>query len=162
MYTLAIELSGNGEVPDTDRAIYFSNRAMAKMTFQVLCAFGGANMCPPPPSSFALLLSPETCNSLTLPSRTRPQCLSRQNYDGVIEDCSAALELNPEHTKSLLRRAKAYEAIEKFSKALADYRWRTACVDFLFVDKFASQARPGCGSAVNPPLPFDVWVVLFD
>lgn len=39
----------------------------------------------------------------------------------IIEDCSAALKLDPMHVKALFRRGNAYEATEKYKKALADF-----------------------------------------
>jgi stress-induced-phosphoprotein 1 len=39
----------------------------------------------------------------------------------VIEDCTAALDINPMHVKSLIRRAQSYEAMEKMDLALKDF-----------------------------------------
>ena len=39
----------------------------------------------------------------------------------VVEDCSAALQLNARHPKALLRRAMALEQQERFAKAAEDY-----------------------------------------
>ena len=38
----------------------------------------------------------------------------------IIADCSEALKLNPKYVKALVRRARAYEKIEKFDEALTD------------------------------------------
>jgi len=48
---------------------------------------------------------------------------NRQLYkpDEVIADCTAALELVPTHCKALVRRAQAYESMEKYKKSLADF-----------------------------------------
>lgn len=48
---------------------------------------------------------------------------NRQLYepDRVIADCSEALQYNAKHVKALIRRAQAYESIEKYKKALADF-----------------------------------------
>jgi tetratricopeptide (TPR) repeat protein len=48
---------------------------------------------------------------------------NRQLYmpDKVIEDCTEALSLNPNHFKALVRRGQAYESMEKYKKALADF-----------------------------------------
>ncbi|KAJ3331475.1 hypothetical protein HDU76_003081 [Blyttiomyces sp. JEL0837] len=47
--------------------------------------------------------------------------LKTGNYNGAIADCNQVQELNSKDTKSLLRRATAYEAIEKWKDALSDY-----------------------------------------
>ncbi|KAJ3112877.1 hypothetical protein HDU96_004060 [Phlyctochytrium bullatum] len=43
------------------------------------------------------------------------------DHNGVIDDCTEVQLLNPEDTKSLLRRATAYEAKEKWELAKKDY-----------------------------------------
>lgn len=47
----------------------------------------------------------------------------RQLYlpERCIEDCTKALEIDPLHQKVLIRRAQAYESMEKYKKALADF-----------------------------------------
>ncbi|XP_029447659.1 sperm-associated antigen 1 isoform X2 [Rhinatrema bivittatum] len=44
------------------------------------------------------------------------------NCTGCIEDCSRALELQPFAIKPLLRRAMAYESIERYRQAYIDYK----------------------------------------
>nr|XP_033789026.1 sperm-associated antigen 1 [Geotrypetes seraphini]XP_033789027.1 sperm-associated antigen 1 [Geotrypetes seraphini]XP_033789028.1 sperm-associated antigen 1 [Geotrypetes seraphini] len=44
------------------------------------------------------------------------------NYNVCIEDCSRALELQPFFLKPLLRRAIAYESIERYRQAYVDYK----------------------------------------
>jgi len=44
------------------------------------------------------------------------------NFDGTIEDCSQVLEHKPDDVKSLIRRAQAYEACERYKSALQDVR----------------------------------------
>lgn len=44
------------------------------------------------------------------------------NFDGTIEDCSAVLEAEPENTKALVRRAQAFEAVERYKLALQDVK----------------------------------------
>lgn len=39
-------------------------------------------------------------------------------YETVVEDCTAALELDPSYVKALLRRAQAKEHLEKYDLAL--------------------------------------------
>lgn len=43
------------------------------------------------------------------------------NYPAVIADCTAALEIDPNHAKALIRRAIAFEGNEKWKLALEDY-----------------------------------------
>ncbi|CAG5125600.1 unnamed protein product [Candidula unifasciata] len=45
---------------------------------------------------------------------------NQKNYKNVIEDCTAALQLNPRYSKALARRSKAYEVLEKYREALED------------------------------------------
>lgn len=45
--------------------------------------------------------------------------VSSQQYETVVEDCTAALELDPRYVKALLRRAQANENLEKYDLALA-------------------------------------------
>nr|BAN20706.1 conserved hypothetical protein [Riptortus pedestris] len=42
--------------------------------------------------------------------------------ESAIEDCSKAIELEPNYVKALLRRAQLYENSEKLDEALADYK----------------------------------------
>ena len=44
------------------------------------------------------------------------------NFDGVIEDCSAVLECDPENVKALVRRAQAFEGVERYRFALQDVK----------------------------------------
>lgn len=48
----------------------------------------------------------------------------RQLYDSkaVVDDCTEALKLNPNHVKALLRRGQALESLEKFKDALEDFK----------------------------------------
>ncbi|OCK80081.1 mitochondrial precursor protein [Lepidopterella palustris CBS 459.81] len=43
------------------------------------------------------------------------------NWDKVIEDTTAAINLDNEYVKALNRRANAYEAVDRYSEALLDY-----------------------------------------
>lgn len=47
----------------------------------------------------------------------------QQRWDGkaVIADCDKALDLVPTHVKALVRRAQAYESLEKYAQSLADF-----------------------------------------
>jgi len=42
------------------------------------------------------------------------------NFDGVISDCTAVLEVDPENIKALIRRAQAFEGLERYRFALQD------------------------------------------
>lgn len=44
------------------------------------------------------------------------------NFDGTIADCTEVLEHKPDDIKSLMRRAQAFEACERYKLALADTR----------------------------------------
>ena len=44
------------------------------------------------------------------------------NFDGVIEDCTAVLEVDPENVKALVRRAQAFEGVERYRFALQDVK----------------------------------------
>lgn len=50
----------------------------------------------------------------------------RWNYSEVVEDCDKCLEISPRHVKALVRRAQAYEALEKYKKSLADFELATS------------------------------------
>merc|ERR1711874_852139 len=42
------------------------------------------------------------------------------NFDGTIEDCTAVLEIEPDNVKALIRRAQAFEGVERYRFALQD------------------------------------------
>jgi stress-induced-phosphoprotein 1 len=44
------------------------------------------------------------------------------NFDGTIADCTSVLEQKPDDVKSLIRRAQAFEACERYKSALQDVR----------------------------------------
>jgi len=44
------------------------------------------------------------------------------NFDGVIEDCTAVLEVEPDNVKALVRRAQAFEGVERYRFALQDVK----------------------------------------
>jgi len=44
------------------------------------------------------------------------------NFDGTIEDCSMVLEIEPENVKALIRRAQAFEGVERYRFALQDVK----------------------------------------
>lgn len=48
--------------------------------------------------------------------------LLTKDYEGTIKHCTSALEINPEYTKALWRRAEAYDATNKYREALDDLK----------------------------------------
>lgn len=44
------------------------------------------------------------------------------NFDGTIGDCTAVLEIKENDPKALIRRAQAFEAVERYKSALQDVR----------------------------------------
>jgi stress-induced-phosphoprotein 1 len=44
------------------------------------------------------------------------------NFDGVISDCTAVLEVDPQNVKALIRRAQAFEGVERYRFALQDVK----------------------------------------
>ncbi|KAJ1910814.1 HSP70/90 co-chaperone [Tieghemiomyces parasiticus] len=49
--------------------------------------------------------------------------LELQNYRRVLNDCHAALQINPKNVKALYRSARACRALEKYEEALECCRW---------------------------------------
>jgi len=53
----------------------------------------------------------------------RSACFKQlSNFDGTIEDCSMVLEADPENVKAILRRAQAFEAVERYKFAMQDVK----------------------------------------
>lgn len=44
------------------------------------------------------------------------------NPDAVVADCTEAIELSPNYAKAYIRRAQAYENLEKYNEALEDFQ----------------------------------------
>mmetsp|Transcript_22764 Transcript_22764/g.64450 ORF Transcript_22764/g.64450 Transcript_22764/m.64450 type:complete len:326 (-) Transcript_22764:323-1300(-) len=44
------------------------------------------------------------------------------NFDGTISDCTAVLEVEPDNVKALVRRAQAFEGVERYRFALQDVK----------------------------------------
>lgn len=44
------------------------------------------------------------------------------HFDAVIEDCTSVLEIDPENVKALIRRAQAFEGVERYRFALQDVK----------------------------------------
>ena len=80
--------------------------------------------------SFPLSLPPSLLPSFPTGSEialkvfsNRAACYKQlSNFDGVISDCTSVLEVKPDDVKSLLRRAQAFEAVERYKMALQDVR----------------------------------------
>ncbi|KAG9513569.1 hypothetical protein E4T52_13579 [Aureobasidium sp. EXF-3400] len=60
------------------------------------------------------------------------------NWERVIEDTTAAVNLDPEYVKALNRRAHAYEQTNKYSEALLDYT--ASCIIDAFRNTQAAEA----------------------
>lgn len=71
----------------------------------------------------------KACKNNEKDTKIKLDCLAnraacnRQLYlpDECIADCTAALEIDPQHVKCLIRRAQAFESMEKYKAALADF-----------------------------------------
>ena len=44
------------------------------------------------------------------------------NFDATIEDTTAVIDVEPENVKALVRRAQAFEAVERYKLALQDVK----------------------------------------
>ncbi|XP_027632031.1 sperm-associated antigen 1 [Tupaia chinensis] len=65
----------------------------------------------------------ESADDLSILYSNRAACyLKEGNCSGCIQDCNRALELHPFSMKPLLRRAMAYETLERYGKAYVDYK----------------------------------------
>lgn len=62
------------------------------------------------------------CNQDPVYYSNRAACYSAiKDWDKVVEDTTAAVNIDPEYIKALNRRANAYESLGKFSESLLDY-----------------------------------------
>lgn len=53
----------------------------------------------------------------------RAACFKQiSNFDGVIADCTSVLEVEPDNVKALVRRAQAFEGVERYRFALQDVK----------------------------------------
>jgi len=69
----------------------------------------------------------------------RAACYNAQGeWDKVIEDTTAAINLDNEYVKALNRRANAYEHLEKYSEALLDFT--ASCIIDSFRNESSAQA----------------------
>jgi hypothetical protein len=75
---------------------------------------------------YALPLSLYMALTIWCPKSTfygnRAACYSSlHSYELVIADCSSSIHLNMNYTKVIVRRAQAYEALEKYDEALTGF-----------------------------------------
>jgi len=63
-------------------------------------------------------------SELALKALSNRAACSKQisHFDGTIEDCTAVLEIDPENVKALVRRAQAFEGVERYRFALQDVK----------------------------------------
>ncbi|CAI5984870.1 unnamed protein product [Closterium sp. NIES-65] len=66
----------------------------------------------------------------------RAMChLQLKDYDACVTESTAAIDLKPDYVKAIMRRAQAWEKLDKLEEALGDYK------KVLEVDKTNTQAR---------------------
>ncbi|TPX48562.1 hypothetical protein SeMB42_g01503 [Synchytrium endobioticum] len=68
------------------------------------------------------ILPPGHLNLVTVYNNRAAARLKTGQYKGVVDDAAAVLEIDKRDCKSLLRRAAAYEAMEKWAEARDDYK----------------------------------------
>jgi stress-induced-phosphoprotein 1 len=65
----------------------------------------------------------DDCSNLYALCISYPACYKQiSNFDGVISDCTAVLEGDPDNVKALIRRAQAFEGVERYRFALQDVK----------------------------------------
>ena len=66
----------------------------------------------------------KSLSDLALKAHSNRAACNKQisNFDGVIEDCTAVLEIDHENVKALVRRAQAFEGVERYRFALQDVK----------------------------------------
>lgn len=72
----------------------------------------------------ALKSSGKAQSELALKAYSNRAACNKQisHFDGTIEDCTAVLEIDPENVKALIRRAQAFEGVERYRFALQDVK----------------------------------------
>ena len=98
----------------------------------------------------AIELAPPRAPERAVFYANRAACCSKAGeYADVVQDCNAALELQPDYVKALLRRAQARESLEDFHEALEDMK-RVAELD---PSVKVRQHRPAVASSARPHWP---------
>ncbi len=88
----------------------------------------------PPDADFATDRAAILCN--------RAACwLQLERFQEVVDDCTAALELQPSYLKALVRRSAAYERIDKLDEALADAKAAHELDSELFAERIPELQR---------------------
>jgi len=69
--------------------------------------------------------APENSNPVALKALSNRSACYKQisNFDGTISDCTQVLEYEPDNIKALVRRAQAFEAVERYKLALQDVKY---------------------------------------
>ncbi len=100
------------------------NHAYGKKDYnKAIQLYGKAILCKPDPIFYS----------------NRAACFNAQgDWDKVIEDTTAAINLDSEYVKALNRRANAYEHMEKYSEALLDFT--ASCIIDGFKTESSAQA----------------------
>jgi stress-induced-phosphoprotein 1 len=70
----------------------------------------------------ALELTTDTAERAILYSNRAAAWGQYQNHSKIVEDCNSCLALDPRNAKALMRRGQAYEGLEKYPQALADFK----------------------------------------
>ena len=65
------------------------------------------------------------------------------NFDGTISDCTAVLEVEPDNVKALIRRAQAFEGVERYRFALQDVK--VSCCFILLIIYYYHHFRSSDG-----------------
>jgi len=91
----------------------------------------------------ALSMKPDASDRTTILSNRAACYMQFHSYENVIRDCTEAVQIQPQNTKALIRRALACEGLEKWQKALDDFR------AVLAIDPSASVAQQGANRVQN-------------
>lgn len=69
--------------------------------------------------------TPDKSSELCLKAYSNRSACYKQlsNFDGTIADCTAVLDSDPNNVKALVRRAQAFEAVERYKSALQDIKY---------------------------------------
>jgi stress-induced-phosphoprotein 1 len=72
----------------------------------------------------ALLKAKKGADPLALKAYSNRAACYKQisNFDGTIADCTSVLEVEPDNIKAMIRRAQAFEGVERYRMALTDVK----------------------------------------